>query len=207
MPSTTTEPDSFLNLGSVYPLYYGSQSQYVQPQSDLLRQQNLTLRNILFGKPVGWPTKQPAYGASTMKLLPGDSADIASSNLWQAGPLDRLAKAAVEDCDLSLRLGGPLDLNAVMEKGLAHVNEDGWSSSQQESADHLANSLELCFFPTLSASDSSESGNNEVENESKSENSRKRKTPDHHVWDTRSIQGLTDLRTGQFDGESGWLGL
>lgn len=207
MASRTTEPDTCLNFGSVHPLYYGGQSPNVESRIELLTQQDFTLRNILFGKPVGWPPKQPVYATSTMNLLPGDSADITSSYLGQAEPIDRPGKAAVEDCDLSLRLGGPLDLNGVTEKELAHVSEDGWSSSQQESGEHLSKNLEFCFFPTSSASDPSESGDNEVENESTSETSRKRRTPDHQVLDARSIHWLKDLRTGQLDGENGWLGL
>ncbi|CAO2822658.1 unnamed protein product [Amaranthus hypochondriacus] len=185
MPSSVTESNSLLKYGSVYPLYYGSQIQNVEPHFGYRTPQNSNPTNVIVGTPVRWHGAQPPF-SSTKNLLPGENVNSTAGNLGQVTSVDSHGKAAETDCDLSLRLGPPSNRGTSVEKGFRHLNTESGSSSHQETnkySEHCVRNTEFCFFPSHSRNEPSEFSDNRLEQEGwildSNVNFKKRKASDH----------------------------
>ncbi|XP_021741755.1 uncharacterized protein LOC110707970 [Chenopodium quinoa] len=210
MPSVASEPNSLLNFGSIYPLYYGSNFQNVDPQIGFRSPQSSNSRNVIVGTPVGWHGTQPPCFTSTRNLVPGGSVETAADKHGQENSVDNRGKAAEMDCDLSLRLG-PSCPGPSVEKGLGHLTSDGGSSSHRvisKYSEPCSKNLEFCFFPRQSGNDLSESLDNRPEQEGQvlERNAilRKRKAPDHIELDDERAQWLPEFQPNQFHGQYRW---
>lgn len=212
LSSVATESNSLFNYSSIYPLYYGSQVQNVDPQFGFQSSQNSNHRNVIIGTPVGWHGMQPHCLYSTRNLLPGENAETAAVKHGQGKSVDNCGKAAELECDLSLRLG-PSYPGTSVEKGLGHPTCGGGSSSHRETtkcSEPCAKNLEYCFFPRHSGNNPSESCNNRLEQEGQvlDRNAilRKRKAPDHVEVEDGCAQWLPELQFNQFHGQYRWPG-
>lgn len=210
MPSMAVESNSPSNFGSVYPLYYGSHIQNVDPQFGFQSPQNSNPRNVIIGTPVGWRAQPPCF-SSTRNLLPGKSEETAADKHGPVNSVDCRGKATEMDCDLSLRLG-PSQQGTSVGKGLGRMTSDGGSSSHQvtsTSAEPCARNLEFCY-PRHGGNDISESSSKRLEQEGqlvdRNATLRKRKAPDHpESEDGRAW--LPGLQPNQFHGQYRWSGL
>ncbi|KAL9224444.1 hypothetical protein vseg_000473 [Gypsophila vaccaria] len=203
-PSVATEYTSSLNLGSVYPLYHSSRFPNEESQLRFHSAQNSYSNNIIIGRPVGWPRAHPTSLSENV----GSAVDRNA----QVRPHDSHGKTIELDCDLSLRLG-PSDHCASVERRLAHVNDDGGSSSHQEAnkyAEPLSKNVELSLFPRHVAGDSSQCGYNRLEQEELLDNNntnlRKRKAGEYHELEHGSAPRPPMLQHNQFDSRTRWPG-
>lgn len=158
--SMTKETNKQLNLGSVYPLYYGNQ--YHTEQSQLVSQvpEKTNSNTIFVGKPIGTSVAEPAemgvlpnfFSCSSPEIAskrstqadfrntnerpPGmqcdlSSSEIASKRITQADFRNNEKPPGMQ-CDLSLRLGLLSDPGMSVERNSAQQTVDVGSSSCQD---------------------------------------------------------------------------
>ncbi|XP_061991974.1 uncharacterized protein LOC133710010 isoform X2 [Rosa rugosa] len=151
---TTMSTNNQLNLGSVYPLYYGSHYQTEASQLGPQVPENAHSRTIYVGTPVTSiqePTKQNIFTCQR--------AENVSHRIPQVDVMDIQEKPREAEYDLSLRLGPVSHL--CTDRSFASETEDIGSSNSQEGGkfnDYSPSiSKEFCFFPTKTAYDPSES--------------------------------------------------
>lgn len=139
-------------LGTVFPLYYGTQYQREDPQ--IKEDKNST--TIFVGKPVGTsiPSSSEAGVFPNVVSFPGP--DTASKRIISPDYGERRKRQNAAECDLSLRLGPSTDLCTSTDRGSASETEDAGSSSQQVEFSDLSlqknKNKEFCFFPEKSSS-------------------------------------------------------
>lgn len=173
---TTMSTNNSLDLGSVYPLYYGAHYQSEECQVGPQVPENTHSRTIYVGKPIVTSIAEP----TKHNLFSSQTAENVSHRITQVEVHD---KPLETECDLSLRLG-PV-LHRCTQRSLASETEDIGSSSSQDGGklNDLSPSIskEICFFPTKTACDRFESTssmwNSEGEGRSPEATVRKRKAP------------------------------
>ncbi|VVA10780.1 PREDICTED: unnamed product [Prunus dulcis] len=173
---TTMSTNNSLDLGSVYPLYYGTHYQSEECQVGPQVPENTHSRTIYVGKPIVTSIAEP----TKHNLFSSQTAENVSRRITQVEVHD---KPLEMECDLSLRLG-PV-LHPCIQRSLASETEDIGSSSSQDGGklNDLSPSIskEICFFPTKTACDRFESTsslwNSEGEGRSLEATVRKRKAP------------------------------
>ncbi|KAJ9140998.1 hypothetical protein P3X46_031584 [Hevea brasiliensis] len=121
----STDTDKQLNLGSVYPLYYGNN--YHNKDPHLASQVAEKNPNIIY---VGNPISTSMGALQNLFLCP--SAEIAAKRISQANLENTQGKSPGVQCDLSLRLGLYTDPCISMERGSAQETEVVVSSSSQD---------------------------------------------------------------------------
>lgn len=174
---TAMPTNNQLNLGSVYPLYYGSHYQTGASQLGPQVPENVHSRTIYVGTPVVTSIQEP----TKQNIFASQRAENVSHRIPQVDVMDTQEKPREAEYDLSLRLG-PVS-HPCTDRSLASETEDIGSSSSQEGGklNDLSPSIskEFCFFPTKTAYDPSESTsrmwNSEGEDRSLEATLRKRK--------------------------------
>ncbi|CAK9141270.1 unnamed protein product [Ilex paraguariensis] len=125
-PETLTS----LNVGSVYPLYYGP---HFQPEVPWMGSQIAeNLHPIIVGTPVFPSTAKPAEMGCLRNLFSYDGDADAANRATQVDIRDNHEKPTEMGCDLSLRLGTSLESCMSRGKGLGHEIDGGGPSSSQE---------------------------------------------------------------------------
>lgn len=152
----TVERNTPLNLGTVYPLYYGTQYQTGgsripdEPHS----------KTVYVGKPVITATGEPTEMGVLQNLFSCKNAENALNRFTQADVLNFQEKPQEMECDLSLRLGLFSHSCISIEKSSACETDDG-SSSCQDGGKFTdlspQTNMEFCFFPRRAAYETFES--------------------------------------------------
>ena len=181
----TMETNTPWNLGSVYPLYYGSQYGARESQLRMNTPENTSSHTILVGTPVITPIAEPnvigllqnfSYSSRSQHVLNRTTREAAGEN--QENSFDR-------ECDLSLRLGPCSHPNFGSEKGIPYENEDANSRGSQEGINSYHHSpqmnREFRFYPGKTGYEpfdpNSTKCNFEGEDQNLEANFRKRKAP------------------------------
>ncbi|KAA8535124.1 hypothetical protein F0562_030127 [Nyssa sinensis] len=149
------ESNTSLYVGSVYPLYCGTD---FQPNMSRLSCQNSKNSNtIIVGTPIFSSIPQPAGVVCLQNLFSCDGDENASNRITQSNFRDNHEKAPEMECDLSLRLGFPSDPQKIIGKCSFHDNDDVSSSSSQEESRFSdlspTTSKEYSFFPMKTTND------------------------------------------------------
>ncbi|GAB4832846.1 hypothetical protein Ancab_006861 [Ancistrocladus abbreviatus] len=206
--SVPVESNMAIKMGSVYPLYYGTHFQTVEPQFGLHFQQNANPSNVIIGMPIGRSAAKPAHFRNMRNLFPGEDVENAAGKLRQENLREASGKASEIDCDLSLRLGRLGDLKDVT----CETRDAGASSCQECSkvSEPSSQNHEFCFFLGKNASYppvscySKQHVEGEVEDITKTLG--KRKVPPLH--DTVDcVHGQQDLQSDKLTGLIRWPGL
>nr|XP_048335022.1 uncharacterized protein LOC107428309 isoform X2 [Ziziphus jujuba var. spinosa] len=203
--STATNTNTPINLGSVYPLYYGTQYQSEESRLGPQISGNAHSRTIYVGTPVhasnAERTKQDCFSCK--------SAENVSNRIGQEDIMNTQEKPREPECDLSLSLG-LISHHPCMntEKSLACETEDVGSSSSQEggkmSEMSPTISKEFCFFPSKTAYDPFESTsrmwNSEGEGQNLEATLRKRKAPFSRNEEDEQFCWQPDVSSNWFTG-------
>ncbi|KAK6945120.1 hypothetical protein RJ641_026222 [Dillenia turbinata] len=181
--SMTVQTNSSLNLGSVYPLYYGTCYGNVKSKAPL----TLTSDPILVGKPVVASSVPENTTTSVLQnFFPNDCSAKASDRFVQSDSVETCEMAPEAKCDLTLRLGLLPGHGLNMERRLAQETEMLGSSSSGSKLGPQAK-VEFSFFPTISTNDTFESClfdlNSEGESSIMEASIRKRKAPVSNVFE------------------------
>ncbi|KAF3453725.1 hypothetical protein FNV43_RR04166 [Rhamnella rubrinervis] len=154
---TATNTNTPLNMGSVYPLYYGTQHRTEESQLGPQISGHAHSKTIYVGTPVTTSnverSKEDCFSCRT--------AENVCTRINQVDVMDIQEKPQEPECDLSLRLGQFSHPCMSTEKNLACETEDVGSSSSQEGSKmgdmSPSISKEFCFFPNKTACDPFES--------------------------------------------------
>ncbi|EXB96866.1 hypothetical protein L484_016640 [Morus notabilis] len=145
--ATTIDTNASLNLGSVYPLYHGTNYRTEKYHSGSPIPENVHSKTIYVGTPVVTP-------AATAEPTMQDCFTRVDAMGTQENPQEA-------ECDLSLRLSLFSNPFGRTQKNFATETEDVGSSSSQDAGkvNDVRQSMgrEFCFFPGKSACDLSES--------------------------------------------------
>ncbi|KAM7264051.1 hypothetical protein ACFE04_001734 [Oxalis oulophora] len=187
------------NLGSVYPLYYGSQ--VLTKDSQLGLGEKVNSNTIFVGTPVGTSVPEPSEKKVLQNFLSSPGVEI-SSKRFQRTDLRNYSdnKLAENECDLNLRLG------RSSNQGPAYELEDVSISSQDQGKFNDISTLkcrELCFFTADEPSDSkSTKWFFDGESQNLEATVRKRKTPYNEKLEDGQLfwQSKVPLPSNQFVG-------
>ncbi|KAK9269430.1 hypothetical protein L1049_001203 [Liquidambar formosana] len=212
--SRTVESNSPLNVGSVYPLYYGTHYQTEESQLGFRTPDNTNSNTIFVGTPIGTSIPEAAEMGVLGNLFSREGAEKALNRISQADLRDNCEKAPETQCDLSLRLGLSSDPCMSMVKSLARETEDVGSSNSQDGSKFSDLSphknKEFCFFPRKNANDPSESCSSKWNSEGDCLNMettvRKRKAPSGNM-DDGQFCWQPELPSNQFTGRMRRMGL
>ncbi|KAL9242448.1 hypothetical protein vseg_016441 [Gypsophila vaccaria] len=179
IPSVVTNTKPYLNLSSIYPLYYSSYFPSVEYPHRLHSSQISNANKIIIGRPIGWPRGCPTCFSSKRNVLIDESIGVAGIKTDHVSPAVSHGKAVGKmDCDLSLRLG-PSDCSINSDRHLTKP---------------CAKNLELSFFPKDDAGDPSTSCGNRMQQEVLEKNiNLKRKAGDYHELGDTKAQWLLNL--------------
>ncbi|KAA8523003.1 hypothetical protein F0562_009426 [Nyssa sinensis] len=177
-PSNTS-----LNVGSVYPLYYGTDFQ--PDMSQLCRQTPKSSDTIIVGRPIFSSIPERAGLVCLRNLFSSDGDENTSIRTTQADFKDKHEKVPEMECDLSLRLGLSSEPCMSIRKYSIHDNGDVGSSNSQEGSKfgELSPSKrkEFPFFPVKTTNDPFDFHTNKWNAEGEGQNVeadvRKRKAP------------------------------
>lgn len=175
-----------VDLGTVYPVYYGAHHQHSESQAGSRVQENANSKAIITGTPIGKSIAEPAEMRALRNPFSSTGVDISCGRV--GGNVDREdehEKPLGTQCDLSLRLGLSSDASVRGEKRLIRESEDFAPSSSQEGLKYndvfRQKSKELCFFPAMSTCDPVNSSSRnlflESEGQDREASTRKRKAP------------------------------
>ncbi|XP_010533148.1 PREDICTED: uncharacterized protein LOC104808974 [Tarenaya hassleriana] len=142
------------NLGSVYPLYYGANSQ--TEKSDWYQgvTEQTSVTPIIIGMPVGIPVSCQGEKAGFQDLFSRSTAGLASRETEQAKLKGTRGEPTKAVCDLSLRLGPSSEPCARTDK--ASFLEDAVCSNVRDcgSSQHYPRRKEeFCFFSGMKKKD------------------------------------------------------
>ncbi|XP_059637918.1 uncharacterized protein LOC132279883 [Cornus florida] len=144
-----------LNVGSVYPLHYGTNFQPDMSQLGFQTRQNSN--KIIVGTPLFSSTVEPSEVAYSQNLFFRDGNENASNRTTQADFRDNHEKAPDMECDLSLRLGLFSDQCTSVGKCSTRDSDDVGLSSSQEgnkfSDPSTLRNKEFPFFPMKNVND------------------------------------------------------
>ncbi|OUZ99880.1 hypothetical protein BVC80_9067g71 [Macleaya cordata] len=174
-----------MNLGRVYPLYYGTYYQSTRPQFGFQAPQSSHSNAAVLDTPHVQSTKEPRVKDFLQNIFSSDKPVNASNRITQADSRNTSENPPGIDCDLSLRLGILSAPCATAGTSLPPAVEEVRSSSSEEgskSGDRPPQiDKEFCFFPQKNADDPSESCSRKRSSEGEGMNlessSRKRKEP------------------------------
>lgn len=181
----TMETNPSLNLGSVYPLYYGTQYESKEPRLSTTPV-NTSSDKILVGTPIITPIPEPAGIGLLQNLSYGRSQQVFNSTAKESVEIQE--KPQDRECDLSLRLGLSSHPCSSRDKSSACEIEDVGSVSYRGPQEgnkfsHLSlqRNKEFCFYPRSTCFDpfdcNSTRCNLEGEHQNSEANFRKRKAP------------------------------
>ncbi|XP_041008651.1 uncharacterized protein LOC121252886 [Juglans microcarpa x Juglans regia] len=195
-PLITMERNTPLNLGTMYPLYYGTHNQTRESQLGSRIPEGPHSKTIYIGKPIIATTGKSAEEGILQNPFSCTNTEIASNRFLQVDVLDTQEKPNERQCDLSLSLGPFSQSSVGIEKRSACEVEDAGSTSSQEGARFSDLSpktkKEFNFFPRKAAfypfDSSSREWNTEGEGQIREATMRKRKAPS------------TRMRIGDFTG-------
>nr|XP_023872146.1 uncharacterized protein LOC111984759 [Quercus suber]XP_023872148.1 uncharacterized protein LOC111984759 [Quercus suber] len=198
----TMESNTPLNLGTVYPLYYGTHYQTRESQLGSRVPEEPHSNTIYVGTPIRTSTSEPAEIGVLQNLFACKNSENTSRGFAQ----DTQEKPRERECDLSLRLGLSSHSCMNIEKSLACETEDVGSTGSQDGGkvgDLSPQTKEFCFFPRQAANDPFESSSREWNSKGEGQNSeatmRKRKAPDdgQFCW---QMELPSDRFTGHIEG-------
>lgn len=208
---TATNTNIPMNLGSVYPLYYGAQYQTEDSRLGPRISGNAHSKTIYVGMPVNASnaerTKQDFFSCKNTENV--------SNRISQVDAMNTPEKPREPGCDLSLRLGLISHPCMSTEKSLACETEDVGSSSSQEggkmSEISPTISKEFCFFPGKTAYDPFESTsriwNSEGEGQNLEATLRKRKATFSRTEEDGQFCWQPDVPSNWFTGQITGRGL
>lgn len=183
-----SESNASLNLGSVYPLYYGTN---FQPEVTQLGFQELQ-SNVIVGRPIYPSSAEPAQIDCLHSLFPSRIDEHA-----QDAASDLRGRPQVE-CDLSLRLGMPSDHGHALHCGKASASgchkmmpHDDSQARGKFTGKPTIHGREFCFFRAEPANHLSGMHQSRRNHEGKAQKVesflRKRKMPFHENADDGQI--------------------
>lgn len=183
----TVENNPSMNLGSVYPLYYGAQYESRQPRLQMTPE-NTSSDQIFVGTPVITPIQEPARFGVLQNLSYNRSQYALSSSAAKEASMEIQEMPPERECDLSLRLGPSLQPCSNRDKSSACETEDVGcvslrSPQEVNKYSHLSlqTNKEFCFYPRKSGFNTLDCNytrcNSEVEYQNLEASSRKRKAP------------------------------
>ncbi|XWS72948.1 hypothetical protein CRYUN_Cryun02cG0083300 [Craigia yunnanensis] len=150
-----------LNLGQVYPLYYGIHYQNAESQMGSLVRENIASDNIIVGRPIGTSIAEPAEMGSLQNLFSFSDVGVGDKGIGQQDIRHTHEKSFGTECDLSLRLGLFSDPCMQVEKNSIFETEDVGPSSSQDGGRvnevFQQKSKEFRFFPERTVNDHFES--------------------------------------------------
>ncbi|KAL3362917.1 hypothetical protein AABB24_012288 [Solanum stoloniferum] len=145
------ESSSSLDVGSVYPLFYGND---LRPEVS-----TLVLRepqhNVIVGKPIYPSIVEPAKISCFPRLFPSRRDDLQEKSC-QADFRDKTRRVPELDCDLSLRLGLSANSDLQLQQGQTSCIGDFRPSGNSHEGDQFklmstSKGKEFTFFPAESA--------------------------------------------------------
>ncbi|CAI9100820.1 OLC1v1038000C2 [Oldenlandia corymbosa var. corymbosa] len=181
------ESNASFNVGSVYPLYYGTN---FQPEiSQLGFQEPHLSKDIIIGTPVFATVEKPSEIGCIRSLLSADRNETVADRTKQPEFAEGVTESCEGECDLSLRLGLFSKTVFCATKGSAN-DSFGRGNSQEEGKIKAISSSAEKNFPFFSASDPSVLGlgrfnNMATEDQNSDAFLRKRKLPNHGNVDIR----------------------
>lgn len=145
------ESSTTLDVGSVYPLFYGTD---LQPEVSPLVPREPQY-NVIVGKPVYASVVKPAEISSFPSLFPSRRDDIQEKSR-QTDFRDKTRKVPELDCDLSLRLGFSANSDLQLQQGQTSCIGDFRPSNNSHEGDQCkltstSRGKEYTFFPAESA--------------------------------------------------------
>ncbi|MCD9645822.1 hypothetical protein HAX54_035118 [Datura stramonium] len=145
------ESSSSLDVGSVYPLFYGTD---LQPEVSPLAPRE-SQHNVIVGKPIYPSIAEPAEISCFPSLFPCRRDDIQEKSC-QGDYMDNARRVPELDCDLSLRLGLSANSGLQMQQGQTSCIGDFSPSDHSRDRDQFklmssSKGKELAFFPAESA--------------------------------------------------------
>ncbi|XP_015080779.1 uncharacterized protein LOC107024333 [Solanum pennellii] len=145
------ESSSSLDVGSVYPLFYGTD---LQPEVSplVLREPQ---HNVIVGKPIYPSIVEPAKISCFPSLFPSRRDDVQEKSC-QADFRDKTRRMPELDCDLSLRLGLSANSGLQLQQGQISCIGDFRPSGNSNEGDQFklmstSKGKEFTFFPAESA--------------------------------------------------------
>ncbi|KAI8024379.1 hypothetical protein LOK49_LG03G01550 [Camellia lanceoleosa] len=194
------ESNKSQNLGSVYPLYYGT---HFQPEMAMPQMGFQVPRNpnaIIVGTPVFQSMTEPAKMGCLQNLFSCEKDESASNRVSQADFRNNHEKAPETGFDLSLRLGLFEDPCMNPEKVLAHETDNVGLSSLSPHRNK-----EFSFFPVETTTDNplechKSRRNFEGEDQNAEAAIRKRKAPFNNNTEDELFFSQPELRSNQFTG-------
>ncbi|XP_068343776.1 uncharacterized protein [Pyrus communis] len=203
----TLSTNNPLNLGSVYPLYYGTHHQPQKLQVGHQASENTHSMTIHVGTPIVTSVVEPIK----QNLFSSQGAENVSHGFTQE-VMDTQEKPRETECDLSLTLGPAL--HPSTQRSLASEMEDFGSINSQEWGKlndfSSPRSKEICFFPTKTAYDRFESTSsmwNSESGRSSEATIRKRKAPFSTNEEDRQFCWQPDVIPNRFTGRTTGPGL
>lgn len=210
------ESNTPLNLGSVYPLYYGTHYHSEESSTGLRTSENENASNTIFvGTPVGTSILKHSKQGVLQNLFSSGSGECALNRFTQADIRDACVKATETECDLSLQLGLSTGLFTSMGKNAASETIDvgSCSSDEGEKCSYLSpqKGKEICFFPRKAGFDPSDSCSSERNSKGggldMESTARKRKVPFSKGVEDGQFCGQPELPSNQFTARTKWPGL
>ncbi|OIV99901.1 hypothetical protein TanjilG_26239 [Lupinus angustifolius] len=142
------ETKSSMDLGSVYPLYYGNEAK--EPQLRTTNLEKTCSETIFVGRPVMTPVPE-ASGIGRIDNFPYGRFQHAPNRIAKETAVGTHQELPDRLCDLSLRLGQSLHPTMSRKGSLAYEMDDVGIGASQDSRkwNHLSNqkNKELCFYP------------------------------------------------------------
>lgn len=206
----TMESNTPMNLGTVYPLYYGTHYQIRESQLGSRIPEEPHSKTIYVGKPIITSTSEPSDMRGLQNLFSSKNAENASKGFAQVDAVDTQEKPWERECDLSLRLGLFSHSCMSVDKSSACETEDVGSTGSQDGGrvSDLSpqTNKEFCFFPRKDTNDPFESGsrkwNSKGEGQNLNATMRKRKAPFGYEDDDGQFCWQKELPSGRFTGHS-----
>ncbi|KAL6974172.1 hypothetical protein U1Q18_028354 [Sarracenia purpurea var. burkii] len=200
-----------VNVGSVYPLYYGTHFQPEKPKFGFPIPR--TSNSIIIGRPIFPPIAAPAkMGCCLQNLFYSEKDENSSDRVRQEDIRNSHGKAPKTGFDLSLRLGLFEEPSMTLEKDLAH-DTDNFDLCRSEEGTIFSypsphQNKEFLFFPVDTASDRFGFHTNQQNFDGEGQNlnaaARKRKAPFRAFTDNLEdgpFFSQTELRSNQFTGQ------
>ncbi|GKV00705.1 hypothetical protein SLEP1_g13349 [Rubroshorea leprosula] len=172
-----------VNLGTLYPVYYGAHLQPSESQTGSHIEENVNSNTIIVGTPIGKSIAEPSDMGALRSIFSSTGVDVSCKKVGNVDVRDIREKSTGTQCDLSLRLGLFSDPSVRPGKISICETEDLGPSSSQEGAKYSdvfqQKNKELCFFPAKTANDPIGSSSRKLllEGQNLGATMRKRKAP------------------------------
>ncbi|XP_030473652.2 uncharacterized protein LOC115691208 isoform X2 [Syzygium oleosum] len=150
----TMETNTFMNFGSVYPLYYGTH--YQAEELRTVSQVPDDAGTILVGTPIGTSIPESTEAGMLRNVLSHNSSEGSLNIIGRVNARNTGEKSSEEKCDLSLRLSLNSDRCASMRISPVPEAEDFDLNCSQErmalAASQMQVNKEFCFLPGRTSS-------------------------------------------------------